>query len=198
MLTRRYDIDWLRVIAIALLLLYHVAIGFQSWGLMIGFITNSEAWESLWIPMALLNVWRIPLLFFVSGMGVYFALQNRSWKQLLQERTRRIVLPLVVGIFLIVPLHVLLLQYYYQWDLRYTPSPAHLWFLGNIFAYVVLLAPLLIYLKKKSMENWFSSSKNGWVLHWVYYQLLYCLWPRLYSLSPSPTSCMPLLGTDSC
>lgn len=154
MLTRRYDIDWLRVIAIALLLLYHVAIGFQSWGLMIGFITNSEAWESLWIPMALLNVWRIPLLFFVSGMGVYFALQNRSWKQLLQERTRRIVLPLVVGIFLIVPLHVLLLQYYYQWDLRYTPSPAHLWFLGNIFAYVVLLAPLLIYLKKKSMENW--------------------------------------------
>ncbi len=26
---RRYDIDWLRVIAIGLLLIYHVAIGFQ-------------------------------------------------------------------------------------------------------------------------------------------------------------------------
>ena len=74
---RRYDIDWVRVIAIGLLLIYHVAIGFQSWGIMIGFIANEKTWESLWIPMAMLNVWRIPLLFFVSGMGTYFAIQNR-------------------------------------------------------------------------------------------------------------------------
>jgi len=28
---RRYDIDWLRVIAIGLLLIYHIAIGFHPW-----------------------------------------------------------------------------------------------------------------------------------------------------------------------
>ena len=28
---RRYDIDWLRVIAIGLLLIYHIAIAFQPW-----------------------------------------------------------------------------------------------------------------------------------------------------------------------
>jgi hypothetical protein len=39
---RRYDIDWLRVIAIGLLLIYHVAIGFQSWGTMIGFIACTK------------------------------------------------------------------------------------------------------------------------------------------------------------
>jgi glucans biosynthesis protein C len=145
---RRYDIDWVRVIAIGLLLIYHVAIGFQAWGIMIAFIANEKTWESLWIPMAMLNVWRIPLLFFVSGMGVYFALQNRNWKQLLQERAGRILLPFAFGIFFIVPIHLYLWRYYYHWELTYQPSPGHLWFLGNIFAYVVVLSPVFFYLKK--------------------------------------------------
>lgn len=145
---RRYDIDWLRVIAIGLLLLYHVAIGFQPWGIMIGFITNEKPWASLWIPMGMLNVWRIPLLFFVSGMGVYFAMQQRSWKQLLLERGRRILLPFLFGMFFIFPVSVYIWRNYYQWDQIYNPHPGHLWFLGNIFAYVVILAPLLFYLKR--------------------------------------------------
>jgi len=146
--TRRYDIDWVRVIAIGLLLIYHVAICFQSWGIMIGFITNNKAWESLWIPMTMLNIWRIPLLFFVSGMGVFFALQNRNWKQLLKERASRILVPFVFGIFTIVPIHIYLWQHYYHWKLTYIPNPAHLWFLGNIFIYLVILSPVFFYLKK--------------------------------------------------
>jgi glucans biosynthesis protein C len=145
---RRYDIDWLRVIAIGLLLIYHVAIGFQPWGIMIGFITNEYPWAALWIPMSLLNVWRIPLLFFVSGMGVYFAMQQRNWKELIKERTLRIWLPFVFGIFAIVPLHVLLWQYYYKMKLEYQYNAGHLWFLANIFAYVILLCPLLYYFKR--------------------------------------------------
>lgn len=145
---RRYDIDWIRVIAIGLLLIYHVAIGFQPWGMMIAFITNTTSWFSLWVPMTMLNVWRIPLLFFVSGMGVYFAMQNRNWKELLKERTFRIWLPFVFGMFCIVPLHVFLWQRYYTFDLRYTYDPGHLWFLGNIFVYVVLFTPIFFYLKR--------------------------------------------------
>lgn len=147
---RRYDIDWIRVIAIALLLIYHTAIGFQPWGGFIGFITNTESWESLWIPMTMLNVWRIPILFYVSGMGVYFAIQNRNWKQLFKERFLRIGLPLVVGSLLIVPLHWYLLQYYYHRDIAYLPNMGHLWFLGNILLYVVVLSPFLFFLKNKS------------------------------------------------
>lgn len=147
---RRYDIDWLRVIAIGLLLIYHVAIGFQRWGIMIGFIANEKSWDSLWIPMSMLNVWRIPLLFFVSGMGVYFALQKRNWKELFAERGARILLPFIAGIFLIVPIHVLIWREYYNMELVYTPNPGHLWFLGNIFAYVILLSPLFFYLKNNS------------------------------------------------
>lgn len=145
---RRYDIDWIRVIAIGLLLIYHVAIGFQPWGMMIAFITNSTSWDSLWIPMTMINVWRIPLLFFVSGMGVYFAMQNRNWKQVLKERTFRILLPFVFGMFCIVPLHLFIWQRYYNFDMKYTADPGHLWFLANIFLYVVLFSPLFFYLKR--------------------------------------------------
>lgn len=151
--SRRYDIDWIRVIAIWLLLIYHSAIGFQPWGMMIGFITTEKPWVSLWTPMAMLNVWRIPLLFFVSGMGVYFALQNRNWKQLLIERTSRIFIPFVFGILCIVPIHVYLWQSHYGMGKTYYPNSGHLWFLGNIFVYTLLFTPLFYYLKRNETGN---------------------------------------------
>jgi glucan biosynthesis protein C len=146
--TRRYDIDWLRVIAIALLLIFHIAIVFQPWGALIGFIQNSETWVNLWIPMSMLNVWRIPLLFFISGMGVCFAMRKRNWKQLLTERTKRILVPFVFGVFFIVPLHWAIWQNYYNQEVTYMLTRSHLWFLGNIFAYVIFLLPLFYFLKK--------------------------------------------------
>ena len=145
---RRYDIDWLRVIAIGLLLIYHITIVFQPWGVFIGFIQSDEPLKSLWIPMAMLNVWRIPLLFFVSGMGVCFAIKKRNWKQLITERAKRILLPFIFGIVLIVPIHVLIWQIYYSQDLSFMPNRSHLWFLGNIFLYVIILSPIFFYLKK--------------------------------------------------
>ena len=145
--TRRYDIDWVRVIAIGLLLIYHIAVGFQPWGVFIGFIQNSEMMQWLWTPMAMLNIWRIPLLFFVSGMGVYFAIQRRDWKALLIERTKRILVPFTFGMLAVVPLHVFLWQDYYNQDFNYMVNPMHLWFLGNIFIYVLIFTPLFFYMK---------------------------------------------------
>ena len=147
---RRHDIDWLRVIAIGLLLVYHIAIIFQPWAMFIGFIRSPELITDLWKPMTMLNVWRIPLLFYVSGMGVYFALRKRDWKQLIQERSVRILLPFLFGIVAITPLHMYIFQGYYKQALDYYPHMGHLWFLGNIFAYVLLLSPLFFYLKKNA------------------------------------------------
>jgi peptidoglycan/LPS O-acetylase OafA/YrhL len=155
---RRYDIDWLRVIAIGLLLFYHISIGFQPWGVFIGFIQSERSLDSLWIPMSMLNVWRIPLLFFVSGMGVCFAIRKRNWKQLLQERAKRIFLPFLFGIFLIVPIHLFIWQKYYKQDMIYSPNPSHLWFLANIFIYVILLSPVFIFL---------GRNENGKIKIWL-------------------------------
>lgn len=158
--TRRYDIDWLRVIAIALLLVYHIAIGFQPWGVFIGFIQNNSSLESIWVPMSMLNVWRIPLLFFVSGMGMYFAIQRRDWKQLLVERSKRILIPFVFGMLAIVPLHIFLWQEYYHQDINYVFNPAHLWFLGNICIYVLVLSPVFFYLKTNANGKFHNTLKK--------------------------------------
>jgi peptidoglycan/LPS O-acetylase OafA/YrhL len=155
---RRYDIDWLRVIAIGLLILYHIGFVFLPWGVFIGFIQNDTALENLWVPMSMVNIWRIPLLFFVSGMGVSFAIRKRNWKQLILERSRRILLPFVFGIICIVPLHLFLWQKYYSQDLSYKLQQSHLWFLGNIFIYVLILSPLFFLLKRNGNVN-----SNGWL-----------------------------------
>ena len=160
---RRYDIDWLRVIAIGLLLIYHIAIIFQPWAMFVGFVKSDEFLEGLWKPMTMLNVWRIPLLFYVSGMGLYFAMRKRNWKQLLLERTKRILLPFLFGIVAITTLHMFVFQLFYNMPLGYFPHQGHLWFLGNIFVYVIILLPLFYYLKKagNGKIKWMLSSLMG-------------------------------------
>jgi glucan biosynthesis protein C len=147
-MNRRYDIDWVRVIAIGLLIIYHSAIAFQPWGAMIAFTTNKEFLPGLWFPMAVVNVWRIPLLFFVSGMGVYFAMQSRTPGELIVERTKRILVPYIFGVFVIVPIQIAI----WRMNWSYVYNPAHLWFLGNIFVYVLIFAVPFYYLKKNHVS----------------------------------------------
>tara|TARA_R110002049_G_scaffold154966_3_gene319743 strand:- start:73578 stop:74465 length:888 start_codon:yes stop_codon:yes gene_type:complete len=108
--------------------------------------------------MTLVNIWRIPLLFFVSGMGVYFAMQSRNRVQLIAERARRILLPFIFGMFAIVPLHLLVWRLYYGMELKYSWAPGHLWFLGNIFSYVLLLTPVFYLIKK---------NEAGKIVSWI-------------------------------
>lgn len=186
---RRYDIDWLRVIAIGLLLIYHIAIIFQPWAMFIGFIKSDESLESLWKPMTMLNVWRIPLLFYVSGMGLYFAMRKRNWRQLLLERTKRILLPFLFGIVAITTLHMFIFQEYYNMPLGYFPHQGHLWFLGNIFVYVLLLLPFFYYLKKngngkiKRVLLWLMSHPGGPLLVSLFFVLeVLLVKPPLFAL----------------
>ena len=152
---RRHDIDALRVIAIGLLIIYHITIVFQPWGSLIpGFFQNQDSIELLWVFSGLINVWRIPILFVISGMGVAFSIQNRSFKELILERSLRILLPLIFGSMIITSLGFDFLLMSKDPDhvifSRYFVDPGHLWFLGNIFLYSILSAPFLFYLKRNS------------------------------------------------
>ncbi len=145
---RRYDVDWLRTLAMGLVIIYHVVVSFQPWAIKIFFIKNERSLEGLWIVMSMINVWRIPILFMISGMGVRFAMERRDWRQLLKDRAVRILLPFVFGLFSICPISVYVAMKYYDKEAAYIPNPGQLWFLVNIFLYVLLLLPLLVYLKK--------------------------------------------------
>jgi len=143
---RHYDVDWLRTLAMGLLIIYHITITFQPWAQYIGFPKNKQSIEWLWIFMAMINTWRIPILFLISGMGVCFALKRRNWKQLLTDRTKRILLPYLFGI-VVLEYAVSFLLPYFGWDADFTITFGHLWFLLNIFLYVIWLIGILIYLK---------------------------------------------------
>ena len=147
---RRHDVDWLRVLALGLLIVYHVVVSFQPWAHYIFFIQNKQSLEWLWIFMGMINVWRIPILFMISGMGARFALERRNWKQLLKDRTVRILIPFIFGLFCICPISVYFAMQHFGEEPKYIPNAGHLWFLANIFLYVLLLLPLLVYLKTRS------------------------------------------------
>lgn len=145
--TRRYDVDWLRIIALGLLVIYHVVLSFQPWATRIYFIQNEQSLQGLWVLMAAINVWRIPILFLISGMGVYFAMDRRNWKQLLKDRVARILVPFIFGFFFICPISLYFALKHYGKEVAYVPNPGHLWFLGNLFLYILLLLLLLTYIK---------------------------------------------------
>ena len=145
---RRYDVDSVRVLGIFLLIVYHSGIGFQPWGKEINFIVNNDYLESFWEIMMAINIWRIPILFVVSGMSVYFAMRRRTVMQLIGDRAYRIFLPFWFGMFFIAPVHDILFHWHSGKTFEYTPTPGHLWFLFNIFIYILFLLPVFIYFKK--------------------------------------------------
>ena len=155
-LPRRHDVDWLRTLAIGLLIVFHVVLSFQSWAASTGFPQNEQLLEELVPFISMLSVWRIPLLFLISGMGVRFAMERRDWKQLLKDRTLRILVPYLFGIALLGPLLAVGMPRL-GWDAEYTLNFGHLWFLLNIFLYVVWLLGIMVYMKDRP-ENAFVRS----------------------------------------
>jgi surface polysaccharide O-acyltransferase-like enzyme len=101
---RRYDIDWLRVIAMLCVFILHCTrfFDFEDWHLKVAVAEQSEIWSItrgffLW-------VWLMEMFFLVSGFATRFALQRRSGRQYLRERVKRLLVPLyTVGMFVLVP-----------------------------------------------------------------------------------------------
>ena len=135
--SRRHDVDGLRVIAIGLLIVYHAMISFTWFAPFLAFVQVTPVLEGLAPAMALLNVWRIPILFVISGMGVSFAARRRGWRQLLGERSRRLLVPLLFGTLTLGPLTLWIAARHYGVPYQWVPTSAHLWFLGNIFVYAL-------------------------------------------------------------
>ena len=79
---RKYYLDWLRVIAFYILIFYHVGMIFVPWDFHIKNNITLE-WFETW--MAFFSQWRLPLLFLISGMVIYYSMGKRTGKELLQK-----------------------------------------------------------------------------------------------------------------
>lgn len=148
-LPRRHEIDALRSIALLLLICYHVFCAYQPFAPFIQFIGFSNTLEDAWFLGELLNTWRVPVLFLISGITAGYLLQNRPVGQLLQSRLMRLVPPLLVTFLCIAPISPALYQVFRGENPHYAPQPGHLWFVWNLVVYFVLGVPLLFYLKHR-------------------------------------------------
>jgi hypothetical protein len=98
---RRYDLDWLRVLAFAVLILYHIGMLYVAdWGFHYKSQYQSEILQNF---MLLINRWRLPLLFFISGVASRYLLEKYSLIHFAKARTWRLLLPLLFGVLVIVP-----------------------------------------------------------------------------------------------
>lgn len=172
---RRYDIDWLRTLAFALLILYHVGMYYVAdWD---WHIKSNQ--QSMWLQdlMILTNQWRMSLLFLISGIALSLVLQQNKFSRwhLTGLRSKRLLVPLIFSMYVIVPPQLFyelqqqhgltmgywdFLQEYWNVDTSLAPFKQssiglltwnHLWFLPYLWVYsllVLLLFPLFSRLGK--------------------------------------------------
>lgn len=183
---RRVDLDWVRIGAFALLILYHVGMFYVPWNWHIKSAQHVAALEPM---MLALNPWRLALLFLVSGVATRFMLRKTEPGALLRSRSSRLLIPLIFGMLVIVPPQAYIqivealgypdgfvdfyLKHYFALGTQFCPKPCiilptwnHLWFVAYLWAYtmalglVVLLIPGVVV----RIERWLAPLLSGVLL----------------------------------
>jgi len=186
---RLHYLDWLRVIAILGVFLFHAVhpFDFSDWH-----IKNAELSMTVTVILGLLFPWGMPFFFLIAGTGSWFALRRRTAGQYVQERTKRLLIPYFAGCILLWPIML-----YFEWrHLAVTGewygsfqqfvllhragfSPMwfgevgfHLWFLGFLFCFSLLGLPLFLWLKGKSGQvflSWLAGvcTRRGGILLFI-------------------------------
>lgn len=183
---RRHDIDALRALAFALLILYHVCMFYvagEDWD---WHLKSTHLAEWLQVPMLFVNRWRMDLIFLISGLSVNFLLSGTSAGRFVAQRSWRLLLPLVFGCLVIVPVqpyvqgiangavepgYLQFLGDYFGgrqwprdafdgWEHGFTWN--HLWYLIYLWCYTMVFAALLPVLRR--LPNPFTRLRGGWLL----------------------------------
>ncbi|HEU4853120.1 MAG TPA: acyltransferase family protein [Telluria sp.] len=181
---RHYFLDWARIIAFFILILYHTGMYYVTWDWHVKSPFASGMLEPF---MFLSSPWRLGLLFFISGVASAFLLSNTRAGAFVRQRSWRLLLPLAFGMLVIVPL-----QPYYEVvekvgytgsflefmrlyvtgfdgfcreDCLILPTWNHLWFVAYLWVYTVLLAALATLSGSARLERWGSALARllgGW------------------------------------
>lgn len=179
---RRHDIDALRVIAFAILIIYHVSCVYAAQSDF--HVTSSFRHPWLDYAQIVINRWRMPLLFAISGIAIGLSLPGRDPVRFASLRTWRLLLPLVFGMLAIVPVQAYcegvsngmvepgfwaFMQRY--WQLQPWPAGSfagaehgvtwnHLWYLAYLWVYTLVLlalAPLLKSDPARRLQAWLAT-----------------------------------------
>ena len=169
--SRRADLDWLRVAAMLVVFTVHVAEPFNPWDRW--HIQSAE--QSKWLGEVVLFAapWVMPLFMLLAGASAAYALRRRTNAVYLRERVRRVLLPCVLGMLVLVPPLVWLerrlqgrftgslLAFYPHFLEGLYPegnfSWHHLWFLAYLFLFALLTLPLFRQLQAPAARRWLGG-----------------------------------------
>jgi glucan biosynthesis protein C len=205
---RRYDIDWLRVLAVLLLFPFHTARVFDTFSEF--YAKNSELSEALTYFIAYVHPWHMPLLFLLAGASSWFALEFRSGRQYIRERFIRLLVPFIFGLLVILPPqsyfglvgHSGFSGSFLEWYpnfFKINPSDidgyylggftlGHLWFIIFLFVFSLIALPLFLWLKRNSgkrIAQWIAVFCSIPGLIFLLGLPLYLMY-RLIDFYPSP------------
>lgn len=162
--TRLYYLDWLRVLAVLGVFLFHAVHPFDltDWH-----IKNAEQSAVITAILVFMFPWGMPFFFLLAGAGSWFALRQRTAGAFARERFTRLLLPFIAGALSLMPVML-----YFEWrhklqtgeltgtfvefvlnrNVGFTPIwfgalGYHLWFLGFLFSFSILCLPLLVWFK---------------------------------------------------
>jgi len=180
---RQYGLDWLRIGAFALLILYHIGMFFVPWGWHVKAATPVE-W-AVW-PMMAVNPWRLLLLFLISGVVSRTLLAKLAApRAFATSRSIRLLVPLLAGMVVFVapqPWFELRDQGAYDagfehfWLHDYfefgsslgivLPTWNHLWFVAYLWVYSMVLAGLAALPAgvRARLQHRFDQLFSGWLL----------------------------------
>ena len=116
---RIHYIDNLRWMTVSLLIVFHAAIAYNTWG-EANYIFFKEI-KPIAAIVSFISPWFMPLMFLLAGVSARFSLQKRSMGGFIRERFLRLGIPFVFGLLVINPV------------LSYIADVTHNDYSGNFF-----------------------------------------------------------------
>jgi glucans biosynthesis protein C len=99
--TRRYDIDWLRIIATLFLFVFHTGMVFSPAPF---FHIRNDELSLVWLVVCgFISLWHMPLFFLLAGWSLWQSISIRGARGVARERLLRLFVPLVFGCLLFMP-----------------------------------------------------------------------------------------------
>ena len=98
---RKHWLDNLRWVTVLLVLLYHVIYFYNNKGVFGGIGGFGDGPQYQDVVMYILYPWFMPLLFLLAGISSRYALENQSAREWFKSRTRKLLVPGTIGLFVI-------------------------------------------------------------------------------------------------
>jgi surface polysaccharide O-acyltransferase-like enzyme len=139
---RQRGLDAMRALVVVGLIFFHAALVFDTTD---DYYVKNAQTADLGPVAAVGVVWAMPLLFLTAGLGVWYSLGRRTVGAFLVERARRLLVPLVFGVLVLMPLPVWLglrsQPGYNESYLAFYPRFLHVRLVWSEFPFVVRGAP---------------------------------------------------------